>query len=58
MVSPGLGVRLKRQASPHRYEWDGESLTQVVEHRAGAYPIVADPCFWGRIRLSRRVASC
>ena len=33
---------------PTWYEWDGESLTQIVEHRAGgyAYPIVADPC-WG-----------
>lgn len=39
----------KGNAVPTHYETDGKSLTQVVEHNTGnyAYPVVADPSFWG-----------
>lgn len=56
-AAPAWAFDANGRPVPTWYEWDGESLTQVVDHQAGmyAYPIVADPCFWGW-RCARKVA--
>jgi hypothetical protein len=45
---------------PTRYEINGTTLTQVVEHRDGnyAYGIVADPCFTCFLSTAWQIAKC
>ncbi|MCP3805548.1 hypothetical protein NLX83_40420 [Allokutzneria sp. A3M-2-11 16] len=42
-VAPAWAVDAKGKRLATRYELTGTTLTQVLEHRGAAYPVVADP---------------
>lgn len=42
-IAPAWAVDAQGVAVPTRYEIDGSSLVQIVEHKGAAYPVVADP---------------
>ena len=44
-------------AVPTRYALDGTTLIQTVDHEGAAYPVVADPVWFGAVVLAIRLAA-
>lgn len=47
MVSAPWAVDANGALVPTSYRIEAGAIVQIVEHVGAAYPVVADPCFWG-----------